>query len=143
AARKREEELRLAVTRLEGQSASAQAAAAQAAEEAEKLGKELATQNAARARKLQELESALETAIAARGRAERELAQRTAALEGRTSDLEQRLRQALADKRELEARGPRQVEELSVRHRAELERREQQRATEVSRLQLALQEKTK
>ena len=54
-----------------------------------------------------------------------------------------KLTAALRDKKEAEERVTRELTETLSRHKAELERRESQRATEVGRLQAALQEKTK
>jgi len=96
-----------------------------------------------RARRAQELEAAVESASSSRTRLEREHQAKLEEQQAKASELKDKLNAMLRERREAEARSARELELLGTRQKAELQRREQQRALEVGRLQTALQEKTK
>src|SRR5262249_14229377 len=79
----------------------------------------------------------------ARARMERELGQRASAAEARSVDLSQKLAQTQRLQRELEVRLQKETVEAAAKMRAEVERRDAQRAQEIARLQQALQEKAR
>ena len=112
-------------------------------EETEAKLKESQGQLAARAKKIQELESAVETAHVSRQRAEKELSQRAAAAESRANEATARLTAIQKDRKEAEVRLHREVEELTAKQKGELDRRDAIKAQELGRLQAALQEKSK
>ena len=98
---------------------------------------------AARAKRAQELEQAVEAAAAGKARAERELGQRAQLAEAKAAEAAQKLASAQRLQKDLEGRLAKEGQEAQAKHKAELERREAQRAQEVARLQQALQEKSK
>ena len=55
----------------------------------------------------------------------------------------QRLQASVREKKELEARHAKEVAEAAEKHRAEVDRKEQQRAQDIGRLQASVQEKAK
>jgi ParB family chromosome partitioning protein len=92
---------------------------------------------------VQELEAQLVLAGQARARVEKELGARLVAAEGRATDAARRSEQLAAERREAEARAVKAVEEAQGRFRDELARRDQLRAQETQRLQVALQERAR
>jgi len=141
--RKREEELRRQLEELQATAEAARNEAAREIEVRDRSVQELTVQARTGARKVQELEQALAGTAADKARSEGELQEKVAQLEAKVAEATARVQAAARGKREADARGAREFEDLAARHRAELERRDQQRSIEVSRLQSALQEKTK
>jgi ParB family chromosome partitioning protein len=92
---------------------------------------------------VQELEGQLVLAGQARARVEKELGVRIAAADARATDAARRSEQLAAERREAEARAVKAVEEAQARFRDELARRDQLRAQETQRLQVALQERAR
>jgi len=143
ASRKREEDLRRQLEELQAGADAARSEAAREIEARDRSVQELTLQARTAARKAQELERALAEADAARAAHEGERDGKVAQIEAQLAEATARVHAAARGKREAELRIARETEEMASRHRSELERRDQQRAIEVSRLQAALQEKTK
>src|SRR5581483_7488643 len=100
-------------------------------------------QLALRARKVSELEQALEAAGQNKARAEKELQAKIAAAEGKAQEASMKLAQAAKEKKDLEARHLKELEDQVQKQKAEIERREAIKQQEVTRLQAAVQEKSK
>ena len=105
--------------------------------------KDFQNQLGARARKIQELEAAVENLAAAKFRLEKDVNAKATVAEGKAKELGARLAAALKERKELEARHAKELEDQASKHKVELERREQVKAQEVVRLQQAVQEKSK
>jgi len=105
--------------------------------------KDAQSQVASRAKRLQELELAVENAHTTRVKLEKELNAKVASAEGRASESQVKLQSALKEKKDFEARVWKEQEDLVAKHKAELERRDQLKAQEVARLQQTVQEKSK
>jgi hypothetical protein len=109
----------------------------------ERIEKEGQAALAARAKRVLELEQALEAATGARAKAEKDLGQRAQVAEAKAVEVTQKLAATQRVQKELEARVQKEGQDLSLKHKGEMDRREAQRAQEVARLQQALQEKAK
>lgn len=105
--------------------------------------KESGAQLTARAKKIQELELAVENAHGAKLRAEKDSAQKTQASEAKANEALQKLQTALRERKELEARLQKDLEDGRVKHKEDLDRRDVLKTQEVTRLQTSLQEKSK
>jgi ParB family chromosome partitioning protein len=103
----------------------------------------LSQQLQARTKKAGELEAALEAATSARSKLERDAATKQAAAEGKERELMAKLQQSLRQLKEQEAKTLAAVEEATAKAKLEIDRRDQQRAAEIQRLQQSVQEKTK
>ncbi len=141
--RRREAELRRLSQQAEAQLAAEKSQSQRAVEEHDRTIQELTEQTRIRAKRAQEIEKALETATSQRSRLEREQQKTVEEVDAKLNDLTTRLTNAQREKKEVELRISRELDEVAARHRAELGRREQQRGLEVGRLQTALQDKTK
>jgi len=111
--------------------------------ESDSRQKDFQNQLGARARKIQELEAAVENLAAAKTRLEKDGNVKATVAEGKAKELGAKFAAALKERKELEARHAKELEDQASKHRAELERREQVKAQEVVRLQQAVQEKSK
>ena len=100
-------------------------------------------QLALRTKKVQEMEQALESAQSGKARAEREAAAKLAAGESKERELTAKLQQAMRALKESEAKAMAAVDDATAKAKTEIERRDQQRAGEIQRLQQSLQEKSK
>lgn len=111
--------------------------------EIENRHKELSAQLNMRTKRVTELEQALEGASATKARAEKELQARLAAAEQKANEAAAKLQVAIRERKDLEAKHLKDVEDIGVKHKGEIDRREQVKAQEVQRLQSAVQEKSK
>ncbi len=105
--------------------------------------KEGQAQLAIRARKVQELESAVENLHGVKSRLEKEVHAKVAAAEEKAKDLTVKLNASVKDRKDYEFRHQKDLEELAAKHKLESERREAVKGQEVLRLQQAVQEKSK
>jgi myosin heavy subunit len=105
--------------------------------------KEAHDQLAHRAHKIQELEAALEALYSGKSRMEKEHASKLSSLASRSDEAAARLAAAMKERKDLEGRHLKELEDLAGKHKADLERRDSVRLQEVARLQQAVQEKSK
>jgi len=147
--RERAERKRLA-DQLNALSSRSERQIAQATQEAKTLSAELGAkvkeaeeQLANRARKIHELETAVEHLHGAKSRIDKESASRLLAAESKANEAAARLAGVMKDRKEIDGRHLKEMDELTAKHKVELERRDSVRLQEVARLQQAVQEKSK
>lgn len=143
AGKKHADELTQKLQRAEARIAQVQQEASTKGGEMETRLKDAQNQLGLRQRRVAELEQAMEAASAARTRNEKELQAKIAASEQKAQETMQKLQVALGERKQLEARHLKDVEDHATKHKAEMDRREQVKAQEVKRLQEAVQEKSK
>jgi len=105
--------------------------------------KEAQSGQAQRQKRVGELEQAMEGANATRVKGEKELQARIQAADQKANEAAARLAAAMGDRKALDTRHLKDLDELTAKHRGEVERRDQVKAQEVKRLQDAVQEKSK
>jgi chromosome segregation ATPase len=142
-AKKTVEEVTQRVQRAEARIAQVQQEGASKQAEAETRFKEAQAELTRRQRRIAELEQAAEGASAVKVRAEKELQAKILAAEQKTNDTATRYATALQERKALEARHQKDLDDLATKQKAEIERRDQVKAQEVKRLQDAVQEKSK
>jgi chromosome segregation ATPase len=131
------------VSRAEKQIAHATQEAKVRATEVERKLHQANEQVAHRAKKIQELEAAVENLHGVKARLERDSHARVAAAESKASEMAAKLSAALRERKELDARHLKEMEDLAGKHKHELERRDAVRMQEVARMQQSVQEKSK
>ncbi len=129
--------------RTEARVAQVQVEAQARNQDAEAKAKDLNNQLALRGRRVSELEQALEGASSTRAKGEKELGAKVAVAETKANEAAAKLQAMTRERKELEGKHVAQLEELGIKQKAELDRREQVKAQEVLRLQSAVQEKSK
>ena len=87
--------------------------------------------------RLEQLEQSIEAAAQAKARSDKELMGKVAAAEGKAQETAQKVMQAAKEKKDLEARHLKDLEDQVTKQKAELERREAVKQQEVQRLQAA------
>ncbi len=142
-AKKAADENAAKVQRAEARIAQVQQEAKGHTGEMENRLKESQSQLALRQRRIAELEQALEGASSTRARVEKDLTQKIQASEQKANDAAARLAAAMQERKALDAKHLKDVEDVHARQKQELERRDQVKAQEVKRLQEAVQEKSK
>ena len=141
--RKLEEDLANLRAQAEQRLKDAQQKIEQARAEAAQKDQVAQQQLAQRAKKVQEMEAALEASQAAKAKAERDLAAKAGSSESREKELTTKLQQAVRILKEQEAKTAAAVDDANNKAKAEIDRRDAARSTEIQRLQQSLQEKSK